>query len=90
MPAHLDSSTEPSPSPDSTTTPPVVNDNSPTAASKTPVTRAAMEKFLLPNLEPSLKAFDDTKQLACKHNRSTLDADAALHNNIVSSLDKGA
>ncbi|CAH8864775.1 unnamed protein product [Trichobilharzia szidati] len=49
-----------------------------------------MEKLILLKLEPSLKKFEDPKQFAYRQGRSTLDAAAVLHNNIVSSLDKGA
>nr|CAH8871244.1 unnamed protein product [Trichobilharzia regenti] len=49
-----------------------------------------MEKLILLNLQPSLKAFNDPKQFAYKHSRSTLVAAAVLRHNIVSSLDKAA
>nr|CAH8863804.1 unnamed protein product [Trichobilharzia regenti] len=49
-----------------------------------------MEKLLLLSLVPSLKSFNDPKQFAYKHSRSTLDAAAVLYHNIASSLDKGA
>ncbi|CAH8827539.1 unnamed protein product [Trichobilharzia szidati] len=49
-----------------------------------------MEKLLLLRLEPSLKAFNDPKQFAYKHGRSTLDAAVVLYHNVVSCLDKGA
>ncbi|CAH8828947.1 unnamed protein product [Trichobilharzia szidati] len=48
----------------------------------------AVEKLLLLNLQPSLKAFNNPKQFPYKHSRRTLDAAAVLYHNIVSSLDK--
>nr|CAH8873838.1 unnamed protein product [Trichobilharzia regenti] len=49
-----------------------------------------MEKLLLQKLIPSLSFSNDPKQFAYKQGRSTLDAAAVFHHNIVSSLDKGA
>nr|CAH8857164.1 unnamed protein product [Trichobilharzia regenti] len=49
-----------------------------------------MEKLLILRLEPSLKPFNDPKQFAYKHGRSTLDAAVVLYHNVVSCFDKGA